>query len=434
MAGGWLFQATVVAQASFTKADVRKMFPENVRDLWINNLSGTLDMVHLTDMIIGTDGHTCKGIYRMRNSGAVFQFEGEDINHQLQLVELSDVSRRSGFIFGKYDGEKFAGSWMNADKNVSYPMSLSFVNSFEEYHLDKCKQQRWYRIYEGRSEGKDINLHIERDQLAFTIILQKDSVWSKDIVVGKGARVEVLETGIKNLALNGKTIVIDTSNLDRINIMHLDDKGYEISTSLEQKAHLDFECFEYADYYSKMVCNRPVCDDKKFNLWMDNKLKTWIHDNITRFKSVKQDNIGTNDRWIQSADAWVEIDLFLQDIVSGTIYLQTSLHPDTEKIAFIYDLSSNKELKLAEIFDNKFDSKDYFKYVISAKKKEVQWEKSCSHWVNQQDFRYATLNEDGIVFRTDFNSIYGEKKLIIPYEEVLSNIKIKNLIKEILTK
>lgn len=434
MAGGWLFQAKMAAQASFTKTDVRKMFPENVKDLWINNLSGTLDMVHLTDMIIGTDGHTCKGLYRMRNSGTVFHFEGQDINHQLQLVELSDANRRSGFIFGKYDGEKFTGSWMNADKNVSYPMSLSFVNSFEEFYTDKCKQQRWYRIYEGKTENKDINLHIERDQLAFTLILQQDSIWKKDIIVGKGTRVELLETSIKNLTFTGKTIVIDTSKLDRINIIQLDDKGYEISTSLEQKAHLDFECFEYADYYSKMVCNRPISSDKKFDFWMDTKLKTWIHDNVSNFKSIKKDNIGTNDRWIQSADAWVEIDLFLQDLVSGTIYLQSSLHSTTDKIAFIYDLKNNKELRLSDVFDSKFDSKDYFKYVIPAKKKEVQWEKSCSQWVNQQDFRYATLNEDGIVFRTDFNSIYGEKMIVIPYKDVVPNIKIKNLIKEILTK
>ena len=129
-----------MAQKKYTKADVREMFPVNIKDLWINTLSGHLDAVHIVDMIIGTDGHTCKGLYTMRNSGVTFFFEGDDIDHQLKLVELTSDARMSGFIYGTYDGENLEAQWMNADKNRAMSLKLSFVNSFENHQADKCKQ------------------------------------------------------------------------------------------------------------------------------------------------------------------------------------------------------------------------------------------------------------------------------------------------------
>lgn len=428
-----LLNVSVIAQKQYTKADVRGMFPVNIKELWINTLSGHLDGIHLIDMIIGTDGHTCKGVYTMRNSGTTFFFEGDDIDHQLKLVELTAESRASGFIYGKYDGEKFEAQWMNKSKDRTMSMNLSFVNSFENHQPDRCKQSQWHRLFSGKVNDKNIRLLVVRNDLLFTTIVYEDGQKMQDIVAGKGTRVEIIDFKFKNSVLKDKSLIIDTSNLDKISIVHLDDGGYEVTNALKLEASLDFECYEYADYHSRLIATKLKSGNKKFDLWIENKYKKWIDISVEKLKNL-QSNFGTNDRWIQSADGWVEIDLFTNDIASGTIYLQTSLHHETEKIPFIYDLKNSKELKLQDIFDTKFDIKRYFDAVIPAKKKEINWSSECKKWVDKQYFSYVTLKENGICFRTDFHAIYGEKEILIPYDTVSENFKNRNLLKDILIK
>jgi len=424
----------LIGQKSFTKADVRNMFPSSTKDLWINNLCGTLDKVHTVEMIIGTDGHTCKGIYRLKSSGIIFQFEGKDLNHQLQLVELNDENRRSGFIFGQYDGETFTGNWMNAYKNISFPLNLNFVSAFDNCQSEKCRKQHWQRIYTGKADDKDLILQISKDDLVFTISDLENDERLKDVIVGKGSRVEILKFGTSKGFFSNKSIVIDTADLEKISIIQLDDNGYEVSSSLYLTSYLENECFEFTDYKSKMICHRPVTGNKKFDIWMESKFRQWSQENISRLKTSNRDASGTTDRWIQAVDGWVEIDLFLRDLISGTIYLQSSLATGTVKIPFIYDMKSDKEVVLNDIFDNKFDHKAYFQKEIEVQKDTIHWDSSIKNWISKQQFNYSTLCDEGITFSTEFSAIYGEKEIVIPYTEIKQFIKNKNLLKDLFGK
>lgn len=428
----FLLNGQVIGQNKYTKSDVRDMFPANIKDLWINTLSGYLDNIHIIDMIIGTDGHTCKGLYTLRNSGVTFFFEGDDIDHQLKLVELTPEARASGFIYGNYDGEHFTALWMNTTKDRTMKMNLSFVNAFEDHQADICKQSQWQRLFTTKFNDKPLKLYISRNDLIFTTTLYEDSHKMTDITAGKGTRVEIIDFKFKNSVLQGKSLVIDTSNLDRMNIVHLDEGGYEVSSAMKLEASIDFDCYEYADYHSRLIATKLKSGNKKFDLWIENKYKKWIDNSIEKLQKVNN-NFGTKDRWVQSAEGWVEIDLYTGDMISGTIYLQTSLHSATEKIPFIYDLKSNKELKIQDLFDNKFDSKRYFDAVIPAKKKEISWSSECKKWVDKQYFNFVTLKETGICFRTDFHTVYGEKEIIIPYETVAENLKNKTMVKDIMS-
>ena len=167
---------------------------------------------------------------------------------------------------------------------------------------------------------------------------------------------------------------------------------------------------------------------------MESKFRQWSQENISRLKSGNHDASGTTDRWIQAVDGWVEIDLFLRDLISGTIYLQSSLATGTVKIPFIYDMKSDKEVVLNDIFDNKFDHKAYFQKEIEMQKEAINWDISIKKWIANQPFTYGTLCDDGISFTTDFSTIYGEKEIVIPYTEIKQFIKNKNLLKDLFGK
>jgi hypothetical protein len=419
---------SINAQKTYDRTDVRALFPVNVKDLWINNLSGTLDGKHMVDMIIGTDGHTCKGLYTLRNSGTTFFFEGDDHNHELKLVEMTPDFRASGFIYGQYDGEDFSGIWTNADKSMHLPMNLSFVDGFDINQKYHCHLHQWQRIYSGKIENKSINMHVSRLDDQFLIQVKMDSLQAKDIFPAQDNRVEVLVLKSQLGAINNKSLVIDTADLSKVSLVSLDETGYEVSSILRAEAYLDFECYEYADYHSRFLVQKPILGNKKFDVWMEKNIKDYMDECLATFRAFKPENIGTRERWIQYAEGWVEVDLFQKDIISGTLYLHSSLQSKTKKIPFIYDIRSGKEINLQDLFMKEFNANDYFKNVIVAKKKEIAWSKEIKEWVKDQTFNNVTLKTEGISFKTEFNSIFGEQEIVIPFNSVEQNLKNKYFI------
>lgn len=423
-----LMGLSINAQKTYSRADVRALFPVNVKDLWINNLSGTLDGKHIIDMIIGTDGHICKGLYTLRNSGTTFFFEGDDNNHQLKMVEMTPDNRASGFIFGQYDGEIFSGIWANADKSLHLPMNLSFVDGFDMNQKYHCHLHHWQRIYGGKIENKSLNIHISRLDDRFFIDVIMDSIQVKDIFPAKDNRVDVLVLKSHLGIINNKSLVIDTADLSKVSLVSLDETGYEVSSILKAEAILDFECYEYADYHSRFLVQKPILGNKKFDLWMEKNIKNYVDECLETFRTFKPENIGTKERWIQYAEGWVEVDLFQKEMISGTIYLHSSLQSNTKKIPFIFDTKSGKEITLQDLFLKDFNANDYFKNVILAKKKEVSWSTEIIEWVKNQAFNYVTLKTEGISFKTEFNTVFGEQEILIPFNTVEQNLKNKYFI------
>ncbi|MEY3421596.1 MAG: hypothetical protein RIR48_1892 [Bacteroidota bacterium] len=416
--------AQVSAQKSYTKSDVRDMFPANTKNLWINYLSGLIDNRHAADMILGTDGHTCKGLYTLRSSNTTFFFDGENQGQNLKLAEMNDVSRLTGFINGSYDGISFDGQWLNKDKNLQFPFKFSFVNAFENYTPDDRISNQWIRTYKGTSSDKTFDLQIKRDPATFTFKYsdQTKSKYSK-VLDAQGYRVEVLKPGFDSTILDNKWVMIDTSNLDKIDIIYPEENGYEVVSSLRLDEAVQFTNYEYADFHSKMECITPVTRSKRFDAWINSLFKSWLDDNIKKFKSTHPDEAGANERWIHNANGWVEVELYESDVISGMIYMQSSFNTKTEKIPFIYDIRYGKELKLQDIFDSKFDSKAYFNTLIPEMVQLANWHPDIRMWFKNQSFNISCLKEKGISFSTQFNTIFGEKEMIIPYEKVRQHLR-----------
>jgi hypothetical protein len=409
----------ISGQTAYTKTDVRNMFPVNTKNLWINYLSGLIDNRHVADMIIGTDGHTCKGLYTLRSSNTTFFFDGEDKDQQLKLAEINEISRLTGFMTGKYDGVTFDGQWQNKDRNLLFPFKFSFVNAFEDFSPDARISNQWIRSYKGIAANKSYLLQIKREPSRF-ICKYSDQTKikaTKEIEV-KGFRVEMFQPGFDSTILDHKWVMIDTANLDKIDIIYPEENEAEVVSSLQLDEAVQFVNYTYADFHSRMECITPLTRSKRFDTWINAFFKTWLDDNIKKFKSTHPDETGSNERWMQSADGWIEVELYENDIISGLIYMQSSLNTKTEKISFIYDIRYGKELRLQDLFDNKFDSKAYFNTLIPEIVQVSNWHPDVRSWFKNQSFGIVCLKETGISFSTQFNTIYGEKEIMIPYEKV----------------
>jgi len=400
------------------------MFPTNTKNLWINYLSGTFGDKHVVDMIIGTDGKSCKGLYTFRSSKATLFFDGNDSKEEILLAEMDAKSKFTGYLFGKYDGNALVGSWLNKDKTTQVPVKLSFVNNFTDYNPDLRVEDQWVRTYQGVVKEKNIKIQLKRCGKKYECTLyDENNSKQKDTASISGKRVDFLKLQLSNSVMSDKYILVDTSNLGKIDVVLPDETGYEETYTLIISSQLEYAMYEYADYHSTLECIRPIVSNKKFDMWMTTVFKKWLSDHVTKLKSVHQEEIGTKERWVQSANGWVEVHYFDNDLISGHIYMQNSWQTATVKIPFIYDLKVGKELKLQDVFDDKFDCKAYFSLLIPDKVKSTKWQKNVNSWVIKQPFEHVCLTENGFSWSTSYHTVYGEKEVLMPYSEVKQFIK-----------
>jgi hypothetical protein len=394
------------------------MFPVNTKGVWINYLSGTLGDRHVVDMILGTDGHTFRGVYTMRSSGVSFFIEGQDQNHVLRLVEMNGDQRLSGFLNGKYDGKHFEGQWYNGDQSLTMPLKLAVVNDFNEVTSLKCGQQHWERIFSGKLQSKTIKLHLKRDGLVFHCRFMDSTRVIRDVLVGKGGRVEILTFDFSNTILDGNWLVLDTARLDKLDIVTLDEGGYEVPSSLKLVSTLDYNCYEYADYYARIYGTRPTTGNRKFDVWIEKAFREWAEDSADKLVEQGSNELGTKDRWMLSAEAWVEIGLFSEELISGTIHFQNNVSSALDKKTFIYDLKAGKELAFKDIFESPSMAKDFMDAYVRNHHPGEKMDDREKRWIAKQRFQYMTFTADGVSFKTDFSAIYGEREIILPWQDV----------------
>lgn len=420
-------------QSFHSKEEVRNMFPANTKNLWINYLSGSLDGGHTMDMIIGTDGKTCRGLYTMRSSKATFYFDGSDNNKQLQLIESDAEGKTTGFLIGHYDGQNFNGTWSNRSKKIELKFALHFVNAFNDFRPEDCRNDQWELHYTGTVDGKDIFLSLAKNEGLVTCRLVEQGIHKMDVfTMAELQRIYNFNLSLPQTVLDKKTLVLDTFDTSKITVSTLDDNQYEVNTSLSLERKIRYECNEYSDFSSRLKLVSPVIGNPKFDLWIRNKGNMWVGKSVNELADDKTNADRWNDRWSKTAFGWVELDLYDDDIMSGTLHFQKSWSKGIEKLPFIFSLKAGKEISIKEVFKPKYNYTEVFNEAVERYTSSTQLASNTKLWFGNQSFKHCTLTREGISLRTDFSIIHGEEQVIIPYADVIESIKIKSIKKDIM--
>lgn len=426
---GWMIDMPCgYAQPELWRAEVRSMFPAQTKNLWIHHMKGHIAGLHHVDFILGTDGQQCKGVYILESSKARFYFEGEDRNESLDLVEQTRSGRVTGFISGIYNGQNLTAVWTDIHKIQRIPVVCTLWSHDTAAPPEACPSAESISVYEGMAGNEKVKLFVRKneDKCALQWYIGEKQ-YEEEIRLPASGRFFTLNN--KCPLLNGKKLHAPTddwtgtSDLDLVD----NDRIYKLSV----KQQLDFECYEFADFATRMELIKPKSDHKKFNSWLEQKFRLWHMENKLRKDNKPDHEYAVADRWKYSIYGWVEVYFFNNELISGIIYRQNSQETHTDKQAFIYDLSGGRELTLSDIFGKNFNAQEYINRVIAARKKEMALSDSLKKWADGQTFRNLALKPSGISCTTDFHPVFGELEIMIPLTELKTNIQLKSLLKEL---
>ncbi|MBP7821336.1 MAG: hypothetical protein KA010_00340, partial [Saprospiraceae bacterium] len=123
--------------------------------------------------------------------------------------------------------------------------------------------------------------------------------------------------------------------------------------------------------------------------------------------------------------AWCDIEYLNKKIISGFIVFSNTWTDSITCHSFNFDFLQNKEIKLDDILNN-IPARDVFidRYISSQVTALPQYtQRAFRDWIDEVDFSYFTIRQDGICFSTPYNTIFGQQHISIPYDKLKDFLK-----------
>ena len=398
----------LLCQKVLDKSMVRQLFPNTTKNLWIHLLEGSLDGTFGLQMVLGTDGHTCKGYYKATSTDEIYYFEGTDDESKITLTEFKDDGIPIGFIVGSYDGQRLSGLWRDKLKSNTMNLDLHYVDKFSVPMTNNCTDPDKIMYYSGKLHGQNITVQLyQHDKLSEFVMKSKNLNIKEATPFQNSLRLNY------TFNLNGQDIVmsLDTTENDKLQITSAND-----IFTWSPETSIKFQCTEKLDFSTGYKMAFPTMGEKNFDAWILSKMKSMV-------KSADPNQKSKDKRWKYLSDIWSEIHYVDKNLVSGCIYAHDSRSIDPSKEQFTYDISSHKPLSVDALLNNDIELKKWLATYIDKYFQSMKAE--TKKQFSKSDFKYIYLTTDGLAVSTNFNTIYGEETMQVPYSEMHDILKDK---------
>lgn len=411
-------------QNGIKNRDVITLFDNN-KELWIKKYQGTFDNVHPITMSIATNGDEWKGIYRFESSKTEFIIEADQNNELLDFVEIDANNHVTGHMLLKLENKNLIGEWKSENGLQTYDVMLYLL----PYEMEEENRSSYVDVYSGT---------FQEQRAEFTIVKEKGDLAMMELTIDNDIipihpECANEECTIFQDTLHGRTDGLNMIRFkklkDQISITASGERGIKVFATLTKDGSLDYKNYNYADYSNKKDILYPRTGTK-FDQYFDELIDDYTNKNDD--KNTPDDR--STDRFGNELLAWVDIHYYDANIISGLLFYTLDGGQQMTK-SFNYDLKTDKPIIISEMFKGKNTLKNKSEdYVKEAKKNIIPFDSlDVQKWYLQQSFDLITLNQEGICFSTEYNTIIGTQTITLPFSELEDKMK-KEYLKAFLKK
>lgn len=398
------------------------MFGSLQQGVWINHYAGISTVGDRYVFTLGHNGKEYKGILQNVNKNEVITAEGNYKSEEIKLV-LQDANQEfSGYLFGELQGSGVLVQILDSRKEKGQYIEFEKVNR-DGFKVLDCPGQVWYRSYHGTMNQTPvfIQLQKERDQRLFGTV----SVPLKQtgyIVSGSCDETKCFKMNLNLHDYFGerfKEYKVTTPELNRLQAEEFYKDKFQIVEDWYQENQFKFFCKNISVTALRLYAQYIQIGDREFDSWIDAFITKWTEQVISFYQPGDLQEQ-------KDANANMDIDWISQDWVSGIFRFNEPWSEVERGLAFTYDRKLNRIIGMEEIFDKDFDYKLHFADLISKKKKEMMRSNTSNRfkaYLELEYFGHWTLRPEGFCFTSEFNSVWGMRKIIIPYSELQQHIR-----------
>jgi hypothetical protein len=395
--------ANSFAQSNQHTSKIEQLFGQPAKSVMISQYRGLMDGTFPVYIALGQLDNELKGYYQFYSHSKLHFLEGLVLEDgELELYELSEFDDVLGFITGKFNDNNVSWLWHNVSNSLAFPISATILPAFHAEEVEKL----WFdTIQVFAISDKNLNAKI---------------YWNK-------TAEDYLLIDFKNTTgLNKNNLKIEKNEANQFELT--DGKiGYDISEysscQIAKKQWVGDRYLAISEYVRT--------DNEKFNGWFRQFVDDQLIELIKEINLKFEDDPGfiAEDKYQYLAKLNVQLDFVSDRLISGIIWVSSNARPDVQMTPFIYDLYKSRSLGLGDIFKSDFNYsfylKQHLKQTVAAKQKEVDFERKS--WLRTKAFDTITLDDYGLKYYTNFNTIYGFEFIQVPMEEVEGYIKNKSV-------
>ncbi len=398
---------------------------ERANSLKVKTYSVRIDEMEGGVIVLKENKGSVKGVLFFPKEKKALRLSGSD-----QTLYLRD---NKGFDHGKIsytiDNEKFTGTILsNLEKKMS-TISGAYTRDVPVIP-PACYVDKWMTYQKGTVGEESIHLYLQRigngdlqGLLFFTN--HKIAAFVSGIIVDDNVDLMVLSNiGKKMGQIRGHF------KKGQLNAIYTDKLG--ASKKVESKTILrdNQSCYADISQDSRYSIIYPKLGIPAF----DDKMNQWANDWIQDYKKDKTNkNTIKHTRFLNAPSAYSYLDLHCRDQRYFSGYLMGYL-PKNNKYtvqSVNFDLRKKVFLQLEDLFDAPVQVKAMVKVAAlkSMTTHPLKDNVAFKKWLRKENFDNFVIQPDGILFSSNFHSIFGQQHVLFSYTSLKPYLKNKKIYK-----
>jgi hypothetical protein len=412
---------------------VAAQFDKGAKLQWSRSYQIMLDDVVPAQLHLGFDGTYCNGFLAYTQSEKKHTIKGTLIEADLFLVELDNELRPVSTIEGKFDTKKIiATRILTGRKSAQKVEGIEISKAKTANASDPVAITKWYRKYNTKWDGKDAQIYIARMQAG--------------MITG---RVTISESQPKTYHLKGKVLsngVLTANLLDaeqrycgtfKGNTESVNKVSFTIDQPKKSKLYLHStleetlaaQCLSETDEQTQIDAVFPTTKSEALNQLMTSKMQAWMRQVQTGVTGNKTSNARL------TATAWTNITCWEKDLLCLVMTMHSSNDTTWSASMIIYNTKKDREIPLAELFQERFDYENWFK--TQAQKHQTSMESytkdpAYAKWLDQSGFPVISLRAEGFAASSLFHPVYGVAEVLLPWDMVKPYLRSGGVLKDLI--
>ncbi len=418
--------AAVAGNSAFKKdTSILNLFEKPANIKWVKYFKGRLDDASVVDIALGFDGRNCRGYLTYAKSRTRFNLAGSLDTTGFSLEERDLARGITGRLSGVYRNRRLEAEWVNADNTLGSRLEAEEVTQGQTLTLN-CSDNKWSSRFITRYNGArcdmvlvrshngalDGFLWVESDGRTYRLKgeIKNDGAYEME-VLGSADRLAALLSGNLKPGQNTDCNWVGS--------------GERRTFKFVLKDHFLLGCYEYADYATSYDVLYPRTPCAHCNTQLDEQVNQWVESCKSAF-SGKKIPLSPANRGSQRASAWPEIACWTDNVFTGYVTFSDTWTDQAQGLSFNYDLRSNKEIGLEDLFNKGFNAQ---KYLTDWANREMPKLPSFAgdpkyrEWLTRAGFPLFALRREGLEISTLFHPQYGRQTLLVPYSGLKTYLK-----------
>lgn len=398
------------------------MFGTLQQGVWINHYAG---IGTEGDSFVFTLGHNAKeykGILQNISRGESYITEGKYLAEHARLILQDSTYELMGFLYGEVKPAGMLVQLLDKRKEKGRYIEFEKINR-DGFKILDCPSHVWYKSFNGIMDRNPvfIQLQKEKDQRIFGTISVPTKLTGYTILgTCDDSRCQHMDLRVydyfgerfkeyKSKVLSSKKIQAEEFYANK----------FQIFEDWNLENNYNFHCKNIRLPALKMYAQYIKINDRFFDPWIESFITKWTEQVISFYQpgAIQEQ---------RDAIANMDIDWISAEWVSGIFKFTEPWSDEERSLPFTFDRRLGRIISLEECFDKDFDHRLFFNEFIASKKKEMIAANNSNRFKAYLDLEYFglwTLRPEGLCFTSEFNSVWGMRKIIIPYTLLQEHIR-----------